>query len=180
VFVAIIFLSIAFGGKNSENASKNEGVQSALQATSEVKNNLPEEPQARIEAIVKSVGDYEVTIWDAKSNMAKSTTKPPYEVVVNAGNGKIANCSYAKNIAVEIMKKLYTDKIAKDKISRVLFTSMGNLRVSLGSEDGLAMDWATAGPTNFWKVMMSYKSYEDETGALNQRTWGKSIGNDCN
>jgi len=36
-----------------------------------------------------------------------------------------------------------------------------------------------SGPTNFWKVMMQYKPYEDETGALDKRTWGKAIANDC-
>lgn len=144
-----------------------------------VVQNLPTEPQARIESIIKSIGDYEITLWDAKENLAKSTTPPPYEVIINVGSGKIASCSYAKNVAFDIMKKLYTDSVVKDKISRVKFTSWGHLSVSVGGEDGRKTDWNSSGPTNFWTVMMKYKPYEDETGKLNQRTWGKEIANNC-
>lgn len=137
-------------------------------------------PIAIIEATVKKITpNSEVTIWDSKGNFAKETTKPPYEVVVNAGKGDIASCYYAKNVAFEIMKNLYTNPAVKDKISRVIFTSWGHLRVSVGSEDGIKTDWNSSGPTNFWKVMMQYKPYEDETGPLAQRTWGKAIASDC-
>lgn len=138
-------------------------------------------PVKKIGILVSGVtGKSEVTVWDSKGNIAKEESKPPYEVIVNAGNGDIASCYYAKNVAFEIMKKLYTDETVKDKISRIIFTSWGHLRVSVGSEDGVKTDWNASGPTNFWKVMMQYKSYEDETGSLNQRTWGKSIATDCN
>jgi hypothetical protein len=139
-------------------------------------------PIKRIETIVSGIaGKSEITIWDSKGNFAKETTKPPYEVIVNAGKGDIASCFYAKNVAFEVMKKLYSDEIVKDKISRVLFTSWGHLRTSLGSEDGLKMDWSpvATSPTGYWTTMMKYKSYEDETGPLSQRTWGKEIANDC-
>ena len=140
------------------------------------------DPIKKIEANVKKTSDkFEITIWDSKGSLTKETTPPPYEVVVNAGNGIIVDCDSAKRISFDVMKNLYSDNLTKDKISRVLFTSWGNLRVSLGSEDGTKMDWspAMAGPTNFWKVMMKFKSYEDENGSLSQRTWGKFIGSDC-
>lgn len=138
-------------------------------------------PVKRIEAIVKNIGFY-AYITDSKKNWADESSKPPYEIIVNVGNGEIASCYYAKNVLVEIMRKLYTDEIVKNKISRVEFTSMGHLRTSLGSEDGLKMDWSpvATGPTGYWTTMMKYKSYEDETGPLSQRTWGVSIGKDCN
>jgi len=64
------------------------------------------DPAKRIEAIVKSVtAKPEITIWDSKEKMASAKTQPPYEVVINAGQGDIASCSYAKNVAFEIMKK---------------------------------------------------------------------------
>ncbi|EKE21247.1 MAG: hypothetical protein ACD_7C00302G0001 [uncultured bacterium] len=153
------------------------------QAKEEVKIEAESDPEIasreQIEIIVKNIGDYEVTVWDLKGNLAKNTTPAPYEVFVIAGNGKIANCFHAKNVMLDVMKKLYSDTAVKDKIARVMFTSWGQLKVSLGSEDGTKLDWATVGPTNFWDVMMKVKSYEDETGPINQRTWGVSIGKDC-
>ncbi len=140
------------------------------------------DPIAKIESNIKQISDkFEITIWDSKSNFAKSTTPPPYEVIVNAGNGALPNCDSAKIVSFQIMKAVYSDSSIKDKVSRVLFTSWGNLRVSLGSEDGAKMDWspAMAGPTGFWKVMMQVAPNEDETGSLSQRTWGKFISSDC-
>lgn len=178
VILLIVIISTSMDDARERSAKeKDVNVQPALHDKAVVQN-LPDEPKARMEALVKSIGDYEVTVWDSKGNIAKATTKPPFEVFVN-DNKKIASCHYAKNIAVDIMKKLYTDEVTKDKVARVLFTSLGHLRVSLGSEDGAKMDWSTAGPTNFWTVMMKYKSYEDETGTLSQRTWGKYIADDC-
>jgi hypothetical protein len=143
-------------------------------------NSNQEKPIEKIESIVKNVSDkLSVTIWDSKQNFAKESTPPPYEVNVIAGNGDIASCYYAKNVAFEIMKKLYSDAMVKGNISRVIFTSWGHLRVSVGAEDGIKTDWSISGPTNFWTVMMKYKPYEDESGALSQRTWGKYIGDDC-
>ena len=159
------------------------------------KDNAPEEkvteqkteektadPIKKIEENIKQVSDkFEITIWDSKSNFAKATTPPPYEVIVNAGNGAISNCDSAKVVSFQVMKAVYSDNSIKDKVSRVIFTSWGNLRVSLGSEDGAKMDWspAMAGPTNFWKVMMQVAPYENESGSLSQRTWGKFISSDC-
>lgn len=157
--------------------AQNEQSKQVEQPKEEAKAEMSTKSQ--IEAIVKGVGDYEVTVWDLKGNPAKDTTPAPYEVYVIAGNGKIASCFYAKNVMFDIMKKLYSNATVKDKIARIMFTSWGHLRTSLGSEDGSKLDWATAGPTNFWDVMMKVKPYEDETGPVNQRTWGVNIGKDC-
>lgn len=180
VVVVLIVLAVAISiAMDDANKGNDNNVQPVAKQNEPVVQNFPTEPQARIESIIKSIGDYEITLWDTKENLAKSTTPPPYEVIVNVGNGKIASCSYAKNVAFEIMKKLYTDSVVKDKISRVKFTSWGHLSVSVGGEDGRKTDWNSSGPTNFWTVIMKYKPYEDETGKLNQRTWGKEIANNC-
>ncbi len=154
-------------------------VKEPVKQEAKVQEDLPQDLIKRIEAIVNKVSPkIEITVWDAE-NFASETTNPPYEVIINAGNGDIGSCFYAKNVAYKIMKGLYSDEIVKNKISRVLFTSWGHLRTSVGSVDGIKTDWKNSGPTNFWKVMMDYNPREDETGALNQRTWGKEIGADC-
>ncbi len=167
----------------AEDKKTEEAPQAPAQTENPVKTEeVPVDPVAKIESNIKQVSDkFEITIWDSKSNFAKSTTPPPYEVIVNAGNGAIPNCDSAKIISFQIMKAVYSDNSIKDKVSRVLFTSWGNLRVSLGSEDGAKMDWspAMAGPTGFWKVMMQVAPNEDETGSLSRRTWGKFISSDC-
>lgn len=181
ILLSVIIAVIVFSGiiiSQSEDFTNTDAPQAVTQSTLAVQN-LPTEPQARINSLINSVGDYEVTLWDTKENLAKATTPPPYEIIVNAGNGKIAGCKYAKNVAFDIMKKLYTDSVVKDKISRVKFTSWGHLSVSVGGENGTKTDWNSSGPTNFWTVMMKYKPYEDETGKLEQRTWGKEIAKDC-
>ncbi|MDD5489298.1 MAG: zinc ribbon domain-containing protein [Candidatus Moranbacteria bacterium] len=196
IFLGIIFFPFLMAGISSDTsqapeqtnkaikteskvaapAGENKAVEASVNRADESKN---QDPLSRIESLAGSVGDFEVTLWDTKQNFAKAATPPPYEVIVNAGNGKISSCYNAKVVAFDLMKKLYTDGQTKDKISRVLFTSWGNLRVSVGSDDGVKTDWKSSGPTNFWTVMMKYKSYEDETGPMSQRTWGKAIANDC-
>jgi|GEM_PF-2839828 len=180
IIMGIGIFPVIMAGISGTPIPKNTTVQPTQTAVNQASTITETDPAKRIEAIVKSVTDKsEITIWDSKEKMASAKTQPPYEVVVNAGKGDIANCSYAKNVAFEIMKKLYTDATVKDKISRVIFTSWGHLRTSVGAENGVKTDWNSSGPTNFWKVMMQYKPYEDETGALNQRTWGKAIVDDC-
>jgi TM2 domain-containing membrane protein YozV len=184
IIASIIIVSINSSNTDNKKADMQNVATGQSQSTQPTKTNAPAkaetatDPVSKIESNLASVGDYEVTVWDTKANFAKATTPPPYEVIVNAGNGKIAGCSYARNVAFEVMKKLYSDESIKNKISRVKFTSWGHLKVSLGSEDGAKMDWGTAGPTNFWTVMLKYKPYEDETGSLSQRTWGQELS-DC-
>lgn len=177
LLILALAISIAMDDASNNNSNNTQNI--AKQNEPAIQNNLPTEPQARIGAIIKSVGNYEVTLYDSKENLVTAKTLPPYEVIINAGNGKISDCKYAKNVVFDIMKKLYTDSAVKDKISRVRFTSWGHLSVSVGGEDGAKTDWNSSGPTNFWTVIMKYKPYEDETGKLNQRTWGKEIANNC-
>ena len=163
-----------------QQPTQQEAIETTEQPREEVENKQEENSIEKINSIVKKVNDeFSITIWDSKQNFAKESTPPPYEVNIIAGNGVISSCYYAKVDSFDVMKGLYSDIAVKDKISRVIFTSWGHLRVSVGSEDGTKTDWSISGPTNFWTVMMKYKSYEDESGALSQRTWGKYIGNDC-
>lgn len=207
IILVVLYLVVNSGDKPEQNkvvVSENAQLQQEVVVIKEQKSeesqgvkkdNAPEEkvteqktedeaddPIKKIEENIKQVSDkFEITVWDSKSNFAKSTTPPPYEVIVNAGKGDISNCDSAKVVSFQVMKSVYSDNSINDKISRVIFASWGNLRVSLGSEDGVKMDWspAMAGPTNFWKVMMQVAPYENETGSLNQRTWGNFISNDC-
>lgn len=196
VTTIIVIVMIAMAGGESQTDTKTTvpapeqptAQQTETKATDEQKPEpvkaTPEpevtDPIKRIEADINKVSDkFEITVWDTKGDFAKSTSVPPYEIVINAGNGDISNCSSAKNVSFQIMKAVYSDEQLKDKVSRILFTSWGHLRVSLGSEDGSKLDWGMAGPTNFWKVMMEVRPYENEIGETNQRTWGKFIGSDC-
>jgi len=163
-----------------QQPTQQEAIETTEQAKEEVENKQEENSIEKINSIVKKVNnEFSITIWDSKQNFVKESTPPPYEVNVIAGNGVISSCYYAKFNSFDVMKGLYSDTAVKDKISRVIFTSWGHLRVSVGAEDGTKTDWSISGPTNFWTVMMKYKPYEDESGALSQRTWGKYIGDDC-
>ncbi|MEI8061332.1 MAG: hypothetical protein WCG99_03515 [Candidatus Berkelbacteria bacterium] len=130
----------------------------------------------KINELVKKVGSFETTILDSSSNYATAQSQPPYQVIVNTSLNQL-NCSQSKFALFDINKNIYTENQLKDKISRILFTASGSLRSSYGSADS-KINWSTSGATNFWSVMLQYKSYEDETGALANRTWGVSI-NGC-
>ncbi len=134
-------------------------------------------PVERIQAIIKGIGDFEVLVWDMKKNFAKNTTPPPYEVTVNSSVDQIGSCSVAKQYLLDVMRSLYSDEILKDKIERVQFSAWGHLRASLGAEDAKFSkdEWIFMGPSNYWKVTLDYKPYENEVGPINQRTWGVSI-----
>lgn len=154
-------------------------------ATTPVPVNTPS-PQAKppqsqsdpqiIESLVQS--DFETTVLDSGGNFANDKSSSPFEVIVNTSNGQVSSCSSAKIVMYDIMHKIYTDTRIKSKISRVKVTIWGQLKASLGSADvfynGNELSWS--GETNFWRVMMQVKPYEDESGSLNTRTWGEGIG----
>lgn len=130
-----------------------------------------------IESAVAGVGQYEVTVWKGK-NFAKDSSKPPFEVIVNSGVDQIGDCFSAKSQLFDVMKAIYTNPDLSGKIARVKYTAWWKLRASLWSSD-LGFSWSDSGPSNFWMVLQKYKSYEDETSALNQRTYGVKIDQDC-
>ncbi len=170
--------------ESNQPDQKQTEVKNPFETADEIKDNVDTKKEEtsvdKINSIVKNIGDkLEVSVWDIKQNFAKNNTPPPYEIIVNAGPGYIADCYYAKQTGYEIMKKLYTDDLVKDKIARVKFTSWGQLKTSVGSEDGLKTPWNMNGPTNYWTVMLNLKESQYEKGPLNQRTWGEYIDSGC-
>ena len=134
----------------------------------------------KIQETIIEFRDFEVTVWDRNANLVTDdSVPPPYEIIVNTSPKNIRGCFDAKHSLHEVMKRLYTNPALKGKIARVKFTAWGQLRASLGSIDAAVTDWKAAGPSNFWKVLLKYKPYEDESGPLNQRTYGVKINNRC-
>lgn len=150
-------------------------------AKEEANKTQSETKTSFIDKVNEIGGKFETTIWEGDNLIIDQETTPPYQIVINAGANDISSCYYAKNIAYDILHKLYTDDATKNKISRVRFNAANYASVSLGYndafQDGKELDWS--GQTNFWNTMMKYKSYEDETGDLQNRTWGVYIGSDC-
>lgn len=132
----------------------------------------------RIESAIRSTGNYEVTVWTANGDYATSQTGPPYQVFVNTSSAQIQDCFDAKNKLFNIMKSIYSDESLSRDVERVKFTAWGEIKASLGSAD-VGFDWNSTGPSNFWKIMHEYSGYEDETGALNRRTYGVQINRNC-
>jgi len=163
------------------NESKEKMIQIAYNKLQKVQEEGEEQleeapsPLEEIESVVKSIGDFEVTIWDKKGKLANKKTSPPYDVVVNSGPNQIESCFFAKNTLYEVMKSLYTNEATKDNIARVKFSAYGHLKASLGATDGRDLTW-DSGPSNFWTVLLQYKPYEDESGPLKQRTYGVALG----
>ena len=180
VFIIVMGVMLSYLGGDFQPASEGLSV-----AEENVESSTTEQPQEqlsdveRIQQNVKRARDFEVTVWSG-DNFADESTPPPYEVIVNTGPGKLTGCFDAKNALLDVMKGIYEDAKIKVKISRVLFGGWGQLRASMGAEDGLSIpNWNEVYPTNFWKTFLELKPYEDETGALSQRTWGVAINADC-
>ncbi len=102
-------------------------------------------------------------------------TNAPYEVFVNLPfDHSVSSCSMAKSLSVEVMKSLYTNDLIRPNISRVIVTVPNYLRVSLGASDGVPMvdNNAFNGPTVYWNTLEQLGLGENETGSLENRTWG--------
>lgn len=132
----------------------------------------------RINQIVDKVGDYEVTVWNTDGDFATENSAP-YEIIVNSIPNQFDNCFDAKNSLYEVMKGLYSDSQLNGKIARVQFSARGYLKASLGNEDAKQLTW-DMGPSNYWKVSLQYKDYEDSSSPLSQQTWAVKINQDCN
>jgi len=149
------------------------------QATTEQATIETGNPIAFITKTVDEVGDFEVSVWTLDGNPATVESTPPFEIIVNTTLGQVDNCFDAKSALFDIMRRLYTSSEIKDKIARVQFTAWGQLKASLGHAD-IGFDWNNSGPSNFWKTLLKYKPYEDQTSPMDQRTWGVQINKDCN
>jgi len=147
-----------------------------------IKNNSQEiewtNAVLRIENIISNIWDYEVSIWTINEDFADENSEPPYEVIVNAWPNQIDSCFTAKQTLFEIAEWLYTDSILNWKISRVKFTAWGKLKASLWSNDTW-FNWSNNWPSNFWKVLQEYKSYEDNSINIYDRTYWVKIDKKC-
>lgn len=157
----------------SVNVSDSNVEQAVQQPTSAVKKDLPTEPQARIETIVKNLGkNYEVTIFGKNPNVKPVS---PYEVIVNTDAG---NCAFAKQMNFDVMKALYTDSVAKKNIARVRFNARKHLSTSLGGDDARESTdktWADSGPTNFLTVLTQMGSEDLSTQKMERQSWANPM-----
>jgi len=131
-----------------------------------------------IENAINATGDYEVTVWTINGDFANAESSPPFEVIVNTTASQIQDCFDAKNKLFNVMEAVYSNNALKNNVARIKFTAWGQLKASLGVQD-TGFDWSASGPSNFWKVLQQYKSNEDESGSLDQRTYGVRINNSC-
>ena len=131
-----------------------------------------------IENAINTTGDYEVTVWTMNGDFANAESSPPFEVIVNTTASQIQDCFDAKNKLFNVMEAVYSNNALKNNVARIKFTAWGQLKASLGVQD-TGFDWSASGPSNFWKILQQYKSYEDESGSLDQRTYGVRINNSC-
>lgn len=99
----------------------------------------------------------------------------PYDVIVNLPfDHSISSCFMAKSLSVDVVKALYMDATAREDISRVIITIPYYLRMSLGANDGVPMAEKNVfnGPTVYWDTLERLGLGEDETGKIENRTWG--------
>lgn len=99
----------------------------------------------------------------------------PYNVIVNLPfDHSISSCFMAKSLSVDIVKALYMDEVVRGDLSRVIITIPYYLRMSLGASDGVPMAKNNVfnGPTVYWNTLEQFGLGEDETGKLENRTWG--------
>lgn len=128
-----------------------------------------------IELELSEYEDAEVTVWH--NNDLAIEDNPPYEVIVNFPFDNIYTCPQAEKISYYLIDSLYKNARIRKDLSRVLVSIPYCLRVSLGASDGtlMAENNLFIGPTNFWDVMDRTRSYENETGDLENRTWGNKL-----
>lgn len=175
IILGVVFIFLI----NSFSVYKEESVKSEAQQVIQpqqnkpVVQNLPAEPKARIEAIVKNMGaNYEVVLFGKNPN-AKPVA--PYEVIINTDAG---SCAFAKQMNFDVMKALYTDEVSNKNIARVRFNARKYLSTSLGGDDAresTSKTWAESGPTNFLTVLTQMGSGDLSYKDMERQTWGNPI-----
>lgn len=147
--------------------------QSVQPAQSKPVQNLPTEPKARIEAIVKNMGaNYEVALFGKNPNIKAVA---PFEVIINTDAG---SCALAKQMNFDVMKALFTDAIAKKNIAKVRFNARRYISTSMGGDDARESTdktWAESGPTNFFKVLTQMGSGDSKSKTMERQTWGSEM-----
>ncbi len=127
----------------------------------------------RINEIVLSKAGVEPEVYSGDE--FADETNPPYEVFVNLPfDHSVSNCFMAKTLSVEVLKSLYMDNVVRPDIDRVIVSIPYYLRVSLGASDGVPMAENNVfnGPTVYWNTLEQFGLGENETGSLENRTWG--------
>ena len=156
----------------SKEQEKLRGEQKKIVKEQEVSSSFEDS----VLSIVKTYWTFEVTIMTTNGRFAASYSKPPFVIIINTTSSDISSCFDAKDKLFSIMKALYTSSETKSKISRIRFSAFGYLQASLGSSD-LGFSWSDSWPSNLFRTLLKYKSYEDESGPMNTRTRAKSVGN---
>lgn len=137
--------------------------------------SLPDAPRERIESIVKNLGNnYEVSVFDKKSNSGKNI-QPPFFVIVNTDANA---CWGAKQMNFDVMKALYSDSITRKSIINVKFNARRYLSTSLGGDDAREMpvdSWKDSGPTNLLAVLTKMGSGDVSSKKDTRQTWGSPM-----
>lgn len=130
--------------------------------------------------VAENYPNFEVTIWNKNKDFA-SEGDIPYEVVLNGSMSKpiVSSCNDAKKLSYYMLETFYKDSDIRPTLSRVMITIPSFLRVSLGAGDGVPMveKDSFSGTTNFWTVMEKMGLGENETGDMENRTWGNYLTN---
>jgi type II secretory pathway pseudopilin PulG len=171
-----LIISFSTYKKDAEKSENELKAQQSAQSTQQNKlavQNLPTEPKARIEAIVKNLGaNYEVALFGKNPN-AKPVA--PFQVVVNTDAG---SCALAKQMNFDVMKTLFTDATAKKNIAKVRFNARRYISASMGGDDARESTdktWAESGPTNFFKVLTQMGSGDSKSKTMERQTWGSEM-----
>lgn len=169
-----LIISFSIYKKDAEKSENELKAQQAVQpAQSKPAQNLPTEPKARIEAIVKNMGtNYEVALFGKNPNVKAVA---PFEVIINTDAG---SCALAKQMNFDVMKTLFTDAIAKKNTAKVRFNARRYISTSLGGDDAREMPtqgWQESGPTNFFKVLTQMGSGDSKSKTMERQTWGSEM-----
>ena len=135
-FVFFVFLAIGSIDEQSGSLKTRPVVQKSAKTKIDIANKSGLE---RIDAIVKNVGQFSTSCFTNNSNIATQSSKPPYEVIVNAPLNNYSDCGSAKRDAYYVLEAIYNDSEINNKISRVLVTCPPFVRVSLGATDGIGI-----------------------------------------
>lgn len=175
--ILVIIIAFSYGNESDESVVTEISTKPDTVKEEKIELGIIEKIENSLDA-----NSYEVSVWDQNGNFAYNDSTPPFEVIVNTPVGSISSCYQAKEMLLNVMKTFYSNPEIKSNVARVQFTAFGYLRASMGSIDAASIsNWENIhkeiGITNFWNTFLQISPYENETGALNTRTWGDNINN---
>lgn len=178
--VLVLFFVISFVSSWNSLSEEKRSIQTIKEPNKELVVKTEADRWRKIEDNIKEAGNYSVFITDKNGKFtADSSIEPPYEILVTSDLNKYNSCIEAKDSLLKVMKAIYSDEDTKTKISRVKFTAPKYLKASLGYNDAKDLVWGDIGPSMLWSTLLKYKSHEDESRSLLDRTWGEKIS-ECN